>query len=70
MLFDSFSKRIFTFNGTSGDATAVDPASGKAVGTVALGGKPEAAVSDGKGTILVNIEDRANWWRSTPPPLP
>ena len=33
-------------------------ATGKAVGTVALGGKPEAAVSDGAGTIFVNIEDK------------
>jgi YVTN family beta-propeller protein len=59
ILYDPVSKRIFTFNGTSKDATAVDPVSGKAVGTVALGGKPEAAVSDGKGTIFVNIEDKS-----------
>jgi len=59
ILYDPVSKRIFTFNGTSKDATAVDPANGKAVGTVALGGKPEAAVSDGAGTIFVNIEDKS-----------
>jgi len=59
ILYDTFSKRLFTFNGTSKDATAVDPVSGKAVGTVALGGKPEAAVSDGAGTIFVNIEDKS-----------
>jgi YVTN family beta-propeller protein len=59
ILYDAFSKRLFTFNGTSKDATAVDPATGKAVGTVALGGKPEAAVSDGAGTIFVNIEDKS-----------
>src|SRR4029077_14343237 len=59
ILYDGFSKHLFTFNGTSKDATAVDPASGKAVGTVALGGKPEAAVSDGAGTIFVNIEDKS-----------
>jgi YVTN family beta-propeller protein len=59
ILYDAVSKRIFTFNSTSKDATAVDPVSGKAVGTVALGGKPEAAVSDGKGTIFVNIEDKS-----------
>jgi len=58
ILYDAFSGRLFTFNGTSKDATAVDPATGKAVGTVALGGKPEAAVSDGAGTIFVNIEDK------------
>ena len=49
---------LFSFNGGSNDATAVDPASGKAVGTVALGGKPEAADSDGAGTIFVNIENK------------
>ena len=53
------SNRIFTFNATSGDATAVDPATGKVVGTVALGGKPEAAAGDGMGTIFVNIEDKS-----------
>jgi DNA-binding beta-propeller fold protein YncE len=59
VLYDPASKRIFTFNSTSKDATAVDPASGKMVGTVPLGGKPEAAVSDEKGTIFVNIEDKS-----------
>jgi YVTN family beta-propeller protein len=59
ILYDPASRRIFTFNSTSKDATAVDPVSGKVVGTVALGGKPEAAVSDEKGTILVNIEDKS-----------
>ena len=59
ILYDSFSKRLFTFNSNSKDATAVDPASGKPVGTVPLGGKPEAAASDGAGTIFVNIEDKS-----------
>jgi len=59
ILYDAFSKRLFTFNAASKDATAVDPSSGKAVGTVALGGKPEAAASDGAGTIFVNIEDKS-----------
>ena len=37
----------------------MDAATGKVVGTVALGGKPEAAESDGAGTIFVNIEDKS-----------
>ena len=57
ILYDPFSKRLFTFNSTSKDATAVDPVTGKPVGSVPLGGKPEAAVSDEAGTIYVNIED-------------
>jgi len=59
ILYDAASKRLFTFNSNSKDATAVDPTSGKVVGTVALGGKPEAAASDGAGTIFVNIEDKS-----------
>ena len=58
ILYDQASGRVFAFNGRSSDATAVDVASGNTVGTVALGGKPEAASSDGAGTIFVNIENR------------
>ncbi|HEU0095414.1 MAG TPA: YncE family protein [Rhizomicrobium sp.] len=58
-LYDPVSKRIFTFNSTSKDATAVDVASGKVIRTVPLGGKPESATSDGAGTIFVNIEDKS-----------
>ena len=41
------------------DATAIDAASGKVAGTVALDGKPEFPVSDGKGNVYVNIEDKS-----------
>jgi DNA-binding beta-propeller fold protein YncE len=58
-LYDSASKRVFTFNGRSNNATAVDAKSGEAVaGSVPLGGKPEAAQADGAGHIFVNIEDK------------
>jgi DNA-binding beta-propeller fold protein YncE len=56
ILYDPFSKRIFTFNGGSNDSTGID--AGSVAGTVALGGKPEAASSDGAGTIFVNIENK------------
>jgi len=57
IVYDSFSKRVFTFNARSHDTTAVDAAKGEVVGKVDLGGKPEFAVSDEKGTMFVNIED-------------
>jgi DNA-binding beta-propeller fold protein YncE len=57
--YDPVSKRVFTFNGGSGNATAIDPATNKVAGIVALSGKPEFAVSDGKGTMFVNIEDKS-----------
>lgn len=59
ILYDSVTKRVFTFNGRSQDATAIDAASGKVLGTIKLDGKPEFAVSDGKGEVFVNIEDKS-----------
>lgn len=56
--YDPESKRVFTFNhGPGKDATAVDPEKLEAVGTLPLGGVPEAAASDGKGHVFVNLED-------------
>jgi YVTN family beta-propeller protein len=57
IMYDAFSGRVFTFNGRTSNATAIDAATDKAVGTVDIGGKPEFAVTDGKGTIFVNNED-------------
>ena len=61
ILYDSFSKRVFTFNGKGKEtsASAVDATKGEVVGTVDLGGKPEFAATDEKGTIFVNIEDKS-----------
>jgi hypothetical protein len=59
-LYDPASKRVFTFNARSKDATAVDASTGDVAGSVPLGGKPEAAQSDGKGHVWVNIEDKAH----------
>jgi len=57
IVYDPFTKRVFTFNAGSHDTTAVDAAKGEVAGTLALGGKPEFAASDEKGTMFVNIED-------------
>jgi DNA-binding beta-propeller fold protein YncE len=57
ILYEPFSKRVFTFNARSHDTTAIDASKGEVAGTVALGGKPEYAVTDEKGTVFVNIED-------------
>ena len=59
ILYDPVTKRVFTFNGRSHDSSAIDAASGKVVGTIKLDGKPEFAVSDAKGQIFVNIEDKS-----------
>jgi len=59
ILYDPATKRVFTFNGRSQDSTAIDAAKGTVLGTIKLEGKPEFAVSDGKGGIFVNIEDKS-----------
>jgi len=59
IIFDPASQRVFAFNGASKDATAIDAKSGTTAGTIPLGGKPEFAVSDEKGHVFVNIEDKS-----------
>jgi len=59
ILFDPSTKRVFTFNGGSHDATAIEAATGTIVGTIPLGGKPEFGVSTGAGEVFVNIEDKS-----------
>jgi YVTN family beta-propeller protein len=59
ILYDPASKRVFTFNGKSDDVTAIDAAKGAVVGTIKVDGKPEFAVSDAKGEIFVNIQDKS-----------
>jgi DNA-binding beta-propeller fold protein YncE len=59
IVYDPASRRVFACNGGSQDVTVVDAASGRAEGTIALGGKPEFAAADGKGRVYVNIEDKS-----------
>ncbi len=57
IIYDPATKRVFTFNGRGKNATAINAADGSIVGTIPLGGKPEFAVTDGKGSVWVNDED-------------
>jgi len=59
ILYDPATKRVFTFNGRSHDSTAIDAVKGEVVGTIKLDGKPEFAVSDERGEIFVNLEDKS-----------
>ncbi len=59
IIYDPASKRVFTFNGRSKNATAIDAANGTVVSNIPLDGKPEFAAADGKGMVYVNIEDKA-----------
>lgn len=57
IVYDPVSKRVFTFNGRGKNSTAINAADGTVAGTIPLGGKPEFAAVDGKGTLFVNNED-------------
>ncbi len=59
VIYDPYSKRVFTFNGDAGTSSAIDASAGKLVSTFALGGKPEFGATDGKGKIFVNLEDKS-----------
>jgi len=58
VLYDPASKRVFTFNGDAQSSTVIDAATGKGVGTIDLGGKPEFGVTEGDGKLYVNLEDK------------
>lgn len=59
IFFDAFSNTVFTFNGRSSNATVIDANTHKILSTIQLLGKPEFPVSDNKGKIYVNIEDKS-----------
>jgi hypothetical protein len=59
-MLDPYNERVWVLSHTPPDATIVDAKEGAVIGTLALGGGPEQAVTDGKGKIYINISDKAN----------
>jgi DNA-binding beta-propeller fold protein YncE len=57
IMFEPVTKRVFVFCGRSNNAVAIDAASGAVVGSIALDGRPELGVADGRGGVFVNLED-------------
>lgn len=60
ILCDPYNARVWVLSHQPPHVTVIDAAEGAVVKTLDLGGAPEQAVSDGKGTIYVNIADKAN----------
>lgn len=60
ILYDAPSHRVFSFNGRGRNVTAVDATTDTVLGSIALDGKPEFAVSDGNGHVYVNLEDKSS----------
>ena len=60
ILFDPFNARVYVFSHWAPNATVINAADGSIAGTIDLGGAPEQAVTDGKGHLYVDIEDKDN----------
>lgn len=58
IVYDPFSKQVFTFNGDSENATVINARTLKVVSTIPLGGSPEFAVSNNHGRIYNNLTDK------------
>lgn len=63
VIFEPLTKRIYVMNGDSDSITVLNAADGAVVGTIELGGGPEFAVSDAKGNLWVNLEDKSETLR-------
>ncbi len=58
ILADPFNHHVYIFSHSAPNATVLDAKDGTVLGTIDLGGAPEQAVTDGKGHLYVDIEDK------------
>src|ERR1700688_720030 len=58
IIYDPASKLIFTFNGDSKNATAIDPVKQTVVKVIDMGGGVEYPVADGRGAIFDDNEEK------------
>lgn len=59
IMYEPFTKTIITNNGRSKSLSFISPEKNTVIHTVQLDGKPEEGVSDGKGKLFVNLEDKS-----------
>jgi DNA-binding beta-propeller fold protein YncE len=59
ILADEFNDRIYVLSHAVPNVTVIDAKDGNVLGTFDIGGAPEQAVSDGKGHVYIDIEDKA-----------
>jgi DNA-binding beta-propeller fold protein YncE len=58
ILFDPFNARVWILSHNAPNVTLINAADGTIAGTIDLGGAPEQAVTDGKGHVYVDLEDK------------
>jgi DNA-binding beta-propeller fold protein YncE len=60
ILGDASSGRVYVLSHRAPNVTVIDAKEGSIVGTIDLGGAPEQAVSDGKGHLYIDLEDKGS----------
>src|SRR5580704_13839080 len=60
IMFDPFNARVYVWSHRTPNATVINAADGSIAGTLDIDGAPEQSVTDGKGHIYVDVEDKAN----------
>ena len=58
IFFDPFNQQVYDLSHATPHVTVIDAKDGSIVGTIDLGGAPEQAVSDGKGHLYIDLEDK------------
>jgi DNA-binding beta-propeller fold protein YncE len=58
ILFDPFNAHVYILSHSAPNATVINAADGAVLGTIDLGGQPEQAVTDGKGHVYIDLEDK------------
>jgi DNA-binding beta-propeller fold protein YncE len=58
VVYDPASQSVLSMNGDSSSATVMSAKTGDVLKTIALGGKPEFAVADGRGTVYASLADK------------
>ncbi|HEV7386130.1 MAG TPA: hypothetical protein VGN89_14710 [Phenylobacterium sp.] len=58
ILGDPANQRIYVLSHTAPNVTAINAVDGSVVGTIDIGGAPEQAVTDGKGHLYIDVEDK------------
>jgi DNA-binding beta-propeller fold protein YncE len=58
VLGDPASGKVYVLSHTAPNVTVINAADGSVAGTIDLGGAPEQAVSDGKGHLYIDLEDK------------
>jgi DNA-binding beta-propeller fold protein YncE len=57
-LTDPFNDRFYILSHAAPNVTVIDAKDGTILGTIDIGGAPEQAVTDGKGHLYIDIEDK------------